>query len=44
MKTQQTFFIRTGPVTCLLLLLSSVAALAQKRQVRLFGTQSTVAM
>src|SRR5277367_6648137 len=29
MKTQQTFFIRTGHVTCLLLLLSSVAALAQ---------------
>ncbi len=29
MKTQQSFFIRTGPVTCVLLLLSCVAALAQ---------------
>jgi hypothetical protein len=29
MRTQQSFFFRTGPVTCLLLLLSCVAALAQ---------------
>jgi|HubBroStandDraft_1064217.scaffolds.fasta_scaffold155420_2 hypothetical protein len=29
MRTEQSFFIRTGPVTCLLLLASCVAALAQ---------------
>ena len=29
MRTHQNFFIRTGPVTCLLLLVSCVAALAQ---------------
>src|ERR1035438_8055980 len=29
MKTQKTFYVRTGPLTCLLLLVSCVAALAQ---------------